>query len=107
MQFETQKEANNTGGGFLSTLKSKMKQNKTKKKKKKEKEKKRECCGAHTHTHTQKLKDNAVLTKLSHMKAFVIGQFVEKVLTGFLSLSFKGKTPLYSLTCSKSLLSEC
>jgi hypothetical protein len=103
MQFETEKEANNTGGGFLSTLKSETKQNKTKKEK--EKKEKRMLWG--THTHTQKLKDNAVLTKLSHMKAFVIGQFVEKVLTGFLSLSFKGKTPLYSLTCCKSLLSEC
>jgi hypothetical protein len=49
MQFETQKEANNTGGGFLSTLKSETKQNQTKKKKK------RMLWGtrAHTHTHTQ------------------------------------------------------
>jgi hypothetical protein len=47
MQFETEKEANNTGGGFLSTLKSETKQNKTKKKKKKKE--KRMLWGTHTH----------------------------------------------------------
>jgi hypothetical protein len=51
MQFETEKEANNTGGGFLSTLKSETKQNKTKKEK--EKKEKRMLWGTHTHTHTK------------------------------------------------------
>jgi hypothetical protein len=50
MQFETEKEANNTGGGFLSTLKSETKQNKTKKKRKERKEN----VVGHTHTHTHK-----------------------------------------------------